>query len=177
MVGLLGAFALLLGAAGLSKLIRPASAVQALRGALPEPIRRVAGAGPVRVLSSIEIAVAFAVLLGGGGGAAALTAAAYLVLTAVAARMLRVAPGADCGCIGSSSQPVSRWHLAVTAAGATVGVAGVVWPQPAVLSAVVGNGGEGLALAADVLVLAWLLSLAMTALPELENRRAEVAGR
>ena len=175
MVGLLGAFALLLGAAGLSKLIHPASTVLALRGLLPSSARGFVGAVLVRVLATAEVAVCVMVLAWGGPIPAAFLAVAYLVLTVIVARLLRVTPGADCGCLGPSSQPVGRWHLAVTGAGALVGVGCVVLPQQALLPAVVGNGREGLILGVGVVVLSWLVSLVMTALPELENRRAEVA--
>lgn len=177
MVGLLWAAAVILGAAGLSKLARPAPAGYALKAA------RIPGAGflasptMVRVAGLAELGVAGYVLGWGGSASAALLGTCYLILSVVAWRMLRVSPSQDCGCFGGSSEPITRWHLLVDVAGLTIGVAATLWPQPSVVDEVTDQGAQGVLLVGLSLLLAWLCYLLMTALPALATLRVKVADR
>ena len=177
MVGLLWAAAVVLGVAGLSKLARPASTVDALTAARIPGARVLASTATVRVAGATELGVAGYVLGWGGSPAAALLGVCYLILTVVAWRMLLVSPGQDCGCFGRSSEPITRWHLLVDIAGLSIGVAATLWPQPSVVDEVTGQGAQGVLLVALSLLLAWLCYLLMTALPALGNLRAKVANR
>ena len=175
MIGLLDACAVLLGAAGVGKLLRPDPTVRAALAL------RLAGAArfttaAVRWVGAAEIAVALAVLLVGGAAAAAALAVAYLLLTAVAGRLLSVAPDSDCGCFGTSAEPVSRLHIVVNAACALVAGIAIVVPQPSLPETLAGTGAAGgAALVLLVGVLAALLGALMTALPALTSARAKVA--
>lgn len=177
MVGLLWAAAALLGAAGLSKLARPASTMYALEAARIPGSRIIASTAAIRVAGAAELGVAGYVLVWGGSSAAALLAICYLILTVVAGRMLRVSPGQDCGCFRGSSEPITRWHLLVDIAGLAVGIAATIWPQPSVIDEVTDQGPQGVLLVGLSLVLAWLGYLLMTALPALGTLRAKVAHR
>ncbi|GAA1996387.1 hypothetical protein JL107_12415 [Nakamurella flavida] len=180
MIGLLGACALLLGAAGVAKVLRPAPTARAARALDLAIADRLSGHLSVRLLGGLEIVVAVSVLAGGGARAAAALALAYLLLTAVAVRLLTVAPDSDCGCFGTAREPVSRLHVVVNGACALVGVAAVLAPQPAFTAAVASattSAGvtAGVALVIVVGVLAALLGALMTALPALMSARAKVA--
>jgi len=177
MVGLLWAAAVVLGAAGLSKLARPASTVHALKAARIPGARIIASTAAVRVAGAAELAVAGYVLGWGGPSAAALLGVCYLILTVVARRMLRVSPGQDCGCFGGSSEPITRWHLMVDIAGLAIGIAATIWPQPSVVAEVTDQGAQGVLLVGLSFVLAWLGYLLMTAFPALGALRAKVANR
>ena len=175
MVGLLWAAAMILGGAGLSKLFRPGPTAQAIRAADLRGESFFASRFVVRLLGLVELGVAVAVLFSGGTAPAALLSASYLLLTLVAWRMIRVAPGQDCGCFGSSSEPISRWHLIVNGACFLIGAAAVLWPQPSVPDEVTAQGAQGIVLFALTVLLAWLSYLLMTALPALLKLRAKVA--
>ena len=176
MIGLLDACALLLGVAGVAKMLRPAPTVQAARRLQLTGVDRFTGAAAARSLGAVEIAVALAVLLAGGARAAAALAVAYLLLTAVAVRLLRVAPDSDCGCFGTSAEPVSRLHVVVNAACALVAGIAVVVPQPSLPVALAGTGAAtGASLVVLIGVLAALLGALMTAMPALTSARAKVA--
>ena len=176
MVGVLAAWALLLAFAGGSKLLRPRPAAQALKAARI-PGGAVLSATPiVRLAGLLEIAVAGLVIGWGGPISAALLSATYLFLSVIAWRMVRVSPGQDCGCFGRSSEPITRWHLAVNLVGVAVGASGVLWPQPSVITEMRSQGLPGaILLAALTILLAWLCYLTMTALPALLEFRAKVA--
>jgi hypothetical protein len=175
MVGLLGATALLLAFAGIGKLIHPTRTARAVRllGAPP-----LAGLSIVRAFGAAEIGLAAWVLVIGGAPAAGLLAAAYLILAAIAARLLRVAPQADCGCFGMPDQPISRTNVLTDIVCAAIGVAGVAWPQPALSTALANNGPWlGVGLFAMVLLLTWLLYQTVTSAPRVRRLRTRVAAR
>ena len=134
--------AVVLGAAGIGKLSRPAAAQAPLRS-----LRLPSTALAVRALGAAELAVALGVFVAGGRVAPALLAASYAALFAAAAVLRTRAAAASaaspggaggCGCFGRSSAPVGWGHLAcnaaaslVAAAGAAVGLdrVGVAWPH------------------------------------------------
>ena len=175
MVGLLWAAAVILAGAGISKLFRPGPTVQAIRAADLPAESWIATTIFVRFLGLIELGIAAAVLLGGGNVPALFLGASYLLLTAVAWRMIRVAPGQDCGCFGSSSEPISRWHLVVNGACLLIGAAGAIWPQPSVVDEMSNQGAQSIALLALAGLLAYLCYFLMSALPALMKLRAKVA--
>ncbi len=170
MVGVLGAFALVLGAAGLAKILNPRPTGRAIisaelprGGALARPIA-------VRLIGGAETLVAATVFVIGGAISAGLLAVAYLVLALVADRLRRRAPGQDCGCFGGSADPVGRWHVAVDLGAAAVGILGMATATGPVLGAVAGRGIlTGVLLGGSSVGLAWLIYLLMTALPRLSQ--------
>ena len=182
MVGVLWAAAILLGVAGLGKLLRPAPTSRAVIAA-EIPGASVLSALPVvRLLGLLEVVIAGVVLGVGGALPAALLAVGYLLLAVVAWRMIRLAPGQDCGCFGTSSEPSSWSHVIVNAAAAIVGLLAVILPQPSLGDVVEQQGAQGLLLLGGSMLLAWLGYLALTALPALSRatqrvRKAQVSTR
>lgn len=133
--------AVVLGAAGVGKVVRPGAAVEALR-VLRLPHSPLA----VRLLGAIETLVALAAVVL-GGWVWAVVAAAYLVLAGAAERLRRAALAAargdggavaGCGCFGRSSAPVGLTHVLVDVLAALVAAATAwsgagslrsVWPE------------------------------------------------
>lgn len=182
MVGLLWAAAILLGVAGFGKLVRPTPTSRAVIAAEIPGASLLSALPVVRLIGLIEIVIAGMVLGAGGPVPAALLAIGYLLLAVVAWRMIRLAPGQDCGCFGTSTEPSSWSHVAVNAAAALVGVAGVVLPQPSLGTIVEQQGAQAILLLGGSLLLAWLGYLALTALPALSRaaqrvRKAQVSTR
>jgi hypothetical protein len=167
-IGILCAQAVFLAAAGLAKLARPAPTVTALRAA-GMPV----AAGVVRAFALIEVTVAAAVVTG-GRLTAALFAATFGVLAVVAARIAARRPGADCGCFGAVRAPASQWHTVVNAACAGTGLAGVFVDPPSFGTELARQPLLGVAFLAAIALLAWLLYMSVTALPELSRARAEL---
>lgn len=134
----------LLVVAGAAKQVVPDGAMAALHR-LRLPSGRVAA----RLLGLGEIGVGAAALLVGGRLGAGLVAASYAALLGVAAwqRSAQV----DCGCFGTTATVVTRQHLAVNAAAALAGTAGLVWP-PDGAAAVAADAGVPAALAGLVLL-------------------------
>ena len=175
MVGVLWAAAVLLGIAGLGKVLRPGPTSRAVIAA-EIPGANVLSARPVvRLVGIIELGVGLAVIAGGGALPAGLLAGSYLLLAGVAWRMLRLAPDSDCGCFGTSSEPVSFAHLIVNGVGVLIGAAAVYRPQPSIVSQLDDQGAQGIVLLALASLLAWFGYLSMTALPALLKIRAKVA--
>jgi hypothetical protein len=113
------AAAVLLGAAGIAKVARPADTATALRAAgLP------AGPALVRIGAAAEVSVAAAALAEPGpftGGLVAAAYAAFAVFVVVALR--RGWALASCGCFGRPDTPPRRAHAVLNAAAA----AGALW--------------------------------------------------
>lgn len=162
---------MLLAAAGLAKLRQriplrspfAAAAVPGLRRVPAGPATRLAGVG--------ELAIGAIALGLGGRLGALLIAIGYAALAGLAARMVAIEAGQDCGCFGRPS-PVSHWHTGVNLAGLLIGLAGVVLPARSLLAEIGRQPVPGLALALAAALLAYLGYLTMTALPAL---RAAVA--
>jgi hypothetical protein len=154
---------LVLGAAGALKVARPDAARVALRSAgLPS------SAGAVRVLGVGELAIAVWALGWGGRGAAAAVAAAYLGFAGFAELVRRRSRGqASCGCFGSSGAPLSTLHVVVDTVVAAVAVVAVADPVPGLLDAAADTPAAGVPFLGYTLLLAWLLQVVLTALPEL----------
>lgn len=175
MVGVVWAAALLLGYAGLRKLIRPDPTVRALEVARIPGAVVLASPTRVRLVGLVELAVGAWVLLAGGATSAALLGVSYLLLTLVALRMITTAPGADCGCFGSSAEPIGPSHLVVNIACLLVAAAAVFVPQPGVLAEGESQGMSTLLVLALAALLAFVCAALMTSFPALLAQRAKVA--
>jgi len=172
-IGLLSAAALLLAAAGASKLIRPTgSALTAAR----LPIGDLAAPAATRATGLLELGIAVAALVLGGRTGAGLLALCYAGLAAMSVRLMAVARGADCGCFGRPSR-ISHWHTAINLGYLLAGLIGLYRPAPSLDRVLTDRPGHGLLLLVAAMTLAYLSYLTMTALPELLRLavRTEVA--
>jgi hypothetical protein len=175
-IGLMGAAALLLGAAGLSKAIRRVSDRPA-EVAVRMPVRdrwRGPASGRISGLGELFVAV-LAVAIGGRAGALLLMLA-YLSLTAVSWRMMSVAAGQDCGCFGRPT-PITHAHTAVNALFALACAVGLVVPPGTLTSELRAQPWAGLPLILAAVLLAYLAYVVMTIFPDLIRARALVAAR
>jgi hypothetical protein len=162
LAGPLLAAALLMALAGAFKLTRPDATRVALRTAgLPS------GSLAVRALGAVEVIASLAVVVLGGRLAGAIVLVAYLGFGGFAGHLAnRSRRSVPCGCFGSSSAPVGRVHVIVNLLLAAVGAASIAVPTSGV-SAVAHTPAAGVPFVAFTLLLAWLLLVALTALPEL----------
>jgi methylamine utilization protein MauE len=103
---------------GAAKLRQPHATSDALRAAFSYDV----GINAARAIGAGEIAVGTTAAIA-GGTTAALVAGTYVLLLAVAARLRRRAPDAQCGCIGARSGRVGVAHLATSALAAAVAAA------------------------------------------------------
>ncbi|MEZ5178041.1 MAG: hypothetical protein R2746_07105 [Acidimicrobiales bacterium] len=142
----------------------PAPAARGLRTAgLPS------SATAVRILGVGELAIAAWALGWGGRGSAAAVALDYVGFAGFAEQVRRRSRGrASCGCFGASGAPLSRLHVAIDLVVAAVAVVAVVDPVPGLLDAAADTPAAGIAFVGYTLLLAWLLEVALTALPELQ---------
>ncbi len=162
--GPLFAAALVLGAAGVAKSIRPDAARVALRSAGLPGHRWF-----VRLIGAGEIAIAAYGLGQGGRFGAGSIAAAYLAFALFAAVVQRRSRGqASCGCFGSSSAPVGTLHVVVNVAVAAGAAAAMVDPTPGIGRVAVDTPLAGVPFVAFTALLAWLLQVLLTAVPELQ---------
>ncbi len=162
LAGLVYAAALLLGAAGVGKVTSPGATRIALRSTgLPASLLAARGLGATEVL------IALAAIVLGGPVATALVAVSYLGFTWFARRLQAKTRGAaPCGCFGASSAPVGTLHVVINlliAAGA--GVAAIDAPGP-IWDAAGDTPWAGVPFVGLVMLLAWLVYVALTALPE-----------
>jgi|SRR3954451_203160 hypothetical protein len=169
------AAALLLIGSGFAKLRRPGPAAQMLVGLLGRPFP--AQGLTVRLLGALELAIGLGVLVSGGRAALAALAACYLVFAAVAARLGTGVHQAPCGCFGRSETPTGLVHLVVNLVAAAVALAGALRPFGA-LAGYAGQDGTVVAVGlGQIVVLAGLTYLVVTALPDvLAARERVVAG-
>jgi hypothetical protein len=163
-IGLLCAAALLLAAAGASKLIRPTGS--ALTSARLPGAARLAGPAAIRVGGLLELGIGVAAPVLGGRAGAGLLALCYACLAAISVRLMTVARGADCGCFGRPSR-ISHWHTVINLGFLLIGLAGLYRPAPALATVLADRPGYGLLLLLAAMTLAYLSYLVMTALPEL----------
>ncbi len=155
---------LVLGAAGLAKVARPDAARVALRAAGLPSTR-----GAVRVLGAGELAITVWALGWGGRGAAAAVAFAYLGFAGFAEVVRRRSRGrASCGCFGSSGAPLTTLHVIVDSVVAALAIAAVVRPVPGIVEAAADTPAAGVPFVGYTVLLAWLLQVVLTALPELQ---------
>lgn len=152
--------ALLLVVAGAAKLIRPAGGFAGLVGWRIRPVA-------VRLIGAVEAAAGTAALLA-GGPAALIVGVLYAAFALVVLRA--VLAGADsCGCFGRLDAPPSLIHVAgnLTLAAMSFAAAGAASPPvSAVVKSVGASPATGVALAAVIALLAGLVLVSFTALPE-----------
>lgn len=162
----------LLGAAGVLKLLRPASTARALRAAQLTGTGSGTGvlASPTigRLLGMAEVSLASAALLLGGRVTAVLVTVGYLGFSAFTARLLRTAgAGASCGCFGADETPASTVHVAVNGCIALVGVLAVVWPVPDLSTVLSAQPLAGVPFLGLTVICSWLLFVLLSVVPEL----------
>jgi hypothetical protein len=173
LIGLVGAAALLLAAAGLAKLRQRLPLRSAFAAAAVPGLRRLPVALATRLAGLLELTIAVLVLGLGGRLGALLIALGYAALAGLAARMVAIEAGQDCGCFGRPS-PVSHWHTGVNLAGLLVGLAGLLLPSGSLLAEIGRHPVTGLPVAVGAVLLAYLGYLTMTALPALRSAAAEL---
>ena len=163
------ALALLAGAAGAAKVVRPADTARALRTAgLP------VGAPVVRAGAAGEVVVGALVLAGAGRWAVALLAASYLAFGMfVSTALVRRWPLASCGCFGEPDTPPTALHAGVCLVSAVVLTGAAAVTPVGVVTDVSAEGAyRGAAFLALSLVAAYILYLVMAAAPRLAAARA-----
>lgn len=113
LVGLAAAvMGLVLGAAGVAKLVEPAATATTFTAiGLPS------GRHGARALGVVETGVALWLLVTGSRAAAAVAGAAYLALTAGVVVLRRRSPTTPCGCFGGWSGPPAVRHVVVNLVG------------------------------------------------------------
>jgi hypothetical protein len=163
-VGVTWLAAALLALAGARKVRAPGPTVEAVRTAgLP-------GSAPaVRVLGSVEVVVAGAVLLHGGRVGAVALCLLYLSFAGFLLRLrAHGGAGVSCHCLGAARSPVGRSHVVVDAAVVVVAAMAAAGPVPPVVPL---SGGLPTWVApttlATLVVLALTTALAQTALTDL----------
>ncbi len=169
------AAALLLVVSGAAKLRTPAPVAAMIATLLGR--RLPAPSLTVRLIGLAEIATGAAVLAIGGAVPALLLVAMYSIFAAVTLRLLgRSRPGSGatrpgCGCFGRADAPVSAAHLVLdlVVVGCAVGAAVTSLPRA---GGVYSHGATAAATGGvQVLLLAWLGYLSITALPALSSAR------
>lgn len=171
------ATALLLGAAGIAKLLAPRPAAAMLRRAWPRLPARSALPLAVRATGLGELGTCVVVAVTGDRASAALLAAWYVGFAALTTRLLRRAPRSGCGCFGATDAPAGALHVALNAACAAIAVAAAVRPpgrfggllDRGVLHGIIGTG--------QAVLLAYAGYLVATALATLSDARRRVAAR
>ena len=162
--GPLFAAALLLGAAGALKALDPDPTRIALRTAgLP------GAAWMVRIMAVGEMAIAVAVIGWAGRLGAGLILAAYLGFAGFSLRVMTTSRGkASCGCFGASDAPIGTLHVGVNLAVALIAVLALIDPAPGIVGVADATPLGGVVFVAFAAMLAWLLQLVLTGLPELQ---------
>jgi hypothetical protein len=172
MIGsLAAAAALLLALAGLAKVVTPAPAVTTLRLAYPalrgmRTLRAVVRAGGVA-----ELAIGLAALTVGSRLTAVLLGCCYLVFAALAVRLVRRGQHAPCGCFGQPDSPIGIAHVVLNVICVGGAIAATLRP-PGPAGGLFEHGAlPGVVGAAQVVLLAYLGFLSVTALPALAAER------
>ena len=163
--------AVLLVLAGAAKLSRPAPGWADLLGFRARtPVVRLVGAS--------EAAAGVAALFLGGAAAWGV-GLLYAVFAAVVLRALLAGAG-SCGCFGRLDAPPSRIHVLGNLVLAGVSFAAAGAPSPPIMQVIVQAMGDspavGAALAAVVVLVAGLILVSFTALPEALGARASGSG-
>jgi len=145
----------------------------------PDPARLAARAAGLAVARSgvvgfgiVEVGVGCAAAIFGGLLAAAV-AASYLLLTFVAIRLLRRSPATPCACLGSSSAVVTRTHVLIDVAAASVAAGATFGGSP--WRALSGHWVAGAVFVALVATSVRLAMLALETLPALAAATEEGA--
>jgi hypothetical protein len=159
--------------AATAKITQPAGTARALGRIVPF-LDRGSARVLARVLGVAELAVAAFALGWGSRLSAALLTAAFLAFAVVAARLLAVAAGSDCGCFGQVSSPVRPTHVAGNLIAAAIAAAGIAWPPGNAAHVLADQPWGAVPFVGGVLLLAWLGYLTFTALPDLLTAAADV---
>jgi len=164
LAGLYLAVVFVLAWAGAAKVARPGPTRLALRTAgLPS------SALAARALGLVELGVAGAALAVGGRLPAALAAAAYLGFAGFSEVVRRRSRGrAGCGCFGSSGAPLGRLHVVVDLVLAAVALGAAAGPLGSARDLLADSPAAGLPLLGYALLLAWLIQVLLTAVPDLQ---------
>lgn len=164
------ASALLLVAAGATKVVDPLPLVRALHSVGVRLRKRV-----VRVFAAGEVLLGAAAVVIGSRLLAAGVALSYAGFTAfVALARARGGVLASCGCFGKDDTPPTRTHIAVTAAAALVAAVVAVRPLGALPDLLDGQAAAGLPLLVVTAIVALLAYLVLARLPLLQARPAQV---
>jgi len=166
LIGLVSAAAMLLAAAGLAKLRQRAPLRSSFAAAAVPGLRRLPPGPATRLAGLAELLIAACALSFGGRLGALLIALSYAALAGLAARMVAIEAGQDCGCFGRPS-PVSHWHTGVNLAGLLIGLVALALPAGSLPVELGRHPVTGLALTLTAVLLAYLGYLCMTALPAL----------
>ncbi|MCW2658195.1 MAG: hypothetical protein JWR06_2388 [Jatrophihabitans sp.] len=178
MIGSLSAAAaVLLAVSGLAKLRSPAPAAAMITTLLPATRRhRSLWTVAVRAGGTVEVTVGVLVVAVGGRLPAVLLGACYLVFAAVALRLASRAQDTSCGCFGRAASPVGVAHVALDVVCLAVAVIAVMRPVPTGAGLFDHGAVMSATACGQVVLLAWLGYLAITALPALASaRRLEAA--
>ena len=157
---------MLLAAAGLAKLRQRVPLRSAFAAAAVPGLRRLPAGPATRLSGAAELVIAAVSLVLGGRLGALLIAIGYAALAGLAARMVAIEAGQDCGCFGRPS-PVSHWHTGVNLAGLLIGLVALALPAGPLPAEIARQPVSGLALTVAAALLAYLGYLSMTALPAL----------
>lgn len=153
---------LLLGGAGLVKLVRPHDTAVALRAA-GWGLRLSRAELAVRIGAAAELAVATGALLAPGPLPATLVAVSYLGFSGfIATALHRRWPIASCGCFGRPDTVPTKSHVVVNAAAALAAGWWALAAHARVRSAVAQQPGDGIPLVLGALVCALLAYLVLT---------------
>jgi hypothetical protein len=159
--GPLFAASLLLGVAGLGKVLRPGATRVALRQAgLPsDPYS-------ARLLGAVEFAAALGAVVVGGWLHAAFVAAFYLGFAGFSWRLAARTRGqASCGCFGDASAPVGNLHVGINLAVAALTAAAIAWPPEGITTVPAESPWSGIPFLALTVLATWMLYVALTVLP------------
>jgi uncharacterized membrane protein YphA (DoxX/SURF4 family) len=160
----------LLAVGGVAKVLRPLSAVLAMRAiGLPS------GTLLVRLLGIAEIAVAVWVILTAAPIAAALMGVAYLAFAGFVAVAMRSADRRSCGCFGEASTPPGVAHIVVDLAAAMVSAAAVIGEVPSLSDMLSDGFFESALIVAGSALAVYLLIAVLTTLPQAMRAVADVA--
>lgn len=164
LAGILFAAALVLGVAGVAKVMSPDGTRVALRTVgLPS------GRLVVQLLGVVELAIAGVGLVVADRLGAGLVALAYLGFAGFSALLLRRSRGtASCGCFGGTDSPITRVHVVLNVIIAAAVVATLADPVPGVGAVAAETPWAGIPFALLVVLLAWVLQVAFTTLPALQ---------
>jgi hypothetical protein len=170
--GVFASLAMLLGLAGVAKIVRPAATAVTI-GRLPG-LRRMGIQGVARAVGALELLIAAAALAVGNRLAAVLLTACYLAFVVVTVVLLRIEGDADCGCFGASPSPLNHAHLAATVSFTAFAALAIVAPPGPFLGSPGFEVLGGVPFLVLVLTLTGCGYLLVTALPELADIRGRV---
>jgi hypothetical protein len=168
LAGPYAAAAALLVVAGGPKVVKPGTAVLALRSA------RLPSAGwLVRLLGAVEVAIGTAAITLGGSVSAALVATSYIAFAAfVVLALTRGGVLASCGCFGTPDTPPTKSHVVFNVLAAGVAAAVALRPAEAVRDVVADQPLAGLPFLALTATCVWFAYLALATLPTLRPKTA-----